>query len=100
MDISDNTFAHTMVKGSSGLGFSVLGGRDAHPDPKKCVVRIKRVFPTGSAAQSGMLFEGDVLLEMNGQKLKDLSCAVSILVHYPISPIDGDVSNICFDLLP
>ena len=80
-DIPDNTFAHSMVKGSSGLGFSVLGGRDAHPDPDKCVVRINRVFPTGPAAQSGMLDEGDVLLEMNSHKLKDLS--ISVRVTYP-----------------
>jgi len=59
-------------KWSSGLGFSVLGGTDVHPDPLRQVVRIKRIFPTGPAAHQGELREGDVILEVNDTMTRGL----------------------------
>ena len=66
------------MKGSSGLGFSVLGMQDVSPgDPSYGVPRIKKIFPLGAAMDSGKLEVGDVILEVNGQPVKDLNHTVS-----------------------
>lgn len=40
------------------------------------LVRIKQLFPGQPAQQSGRIQEGDVLLAINGQSLKELSYPV------------------------
>ncbi|XP_013396442.1 tyrosine-protein phosphatase non-receptor type 13 [Lingula anatina] len=71
---AENTYEVPLIKGSSGLGFSVLGGRGAHPtDPVRCIVRVRKVFPLGPAAASGRLEVGDVILEVNGTKVRGLT---------------------------
>ena len=77
MVIADNTFEVKLQRGSSGLGLSVTGGRDAGPDLLACVLRIKQVFPGGAAAETGEIEEGDVLLEVDGQSLQHMSQSVS-----------------------
>ena len=67
------------MKGSSGLGFSVLGVQDVPiGDPSHGVPRIKKIFPLGAAMDSGKLETGDVILEVNGQSVKDMSHTVSL----------------------
>ena len=74
----DNTFEVDLVKGSSGLGFSVLGVQDVPVgDPSHGVPRIKKIFPLGAAMDSGKLETGDVILKVNDQAVKDMSRADS-----------------------
>lgn len=41
------------------------------------MVRIKRLFPGQPAMESGLLREGDIILSVNNEPLKDLSYQVS-----------------------
>ncbi|KAM3592448.1 uncharacterized protein V6R79_019085 [Siganus canaliculatus] len=70
----DNTKEVTLTKSANGLGFSFLM---CELDPPTrdfgSLVRIKQLFPGQPADQSGMIQEGDVLLAINGQSLKELS---------------------------
>ena len=66
------------MKGTSGLGFSICGGKDASTEPARQAVRLKKVFPHGPAALNTDMQVGDVILEVNGRKLKDLSHNVSV----------------------
>mgnify|MGYP001797663239 CR=1 FL=1 len=68
-------------KGKSGLGFSVLGGKDPlSPDPRLSLVRVKKIFPNGAAAQSEQLQVGDIILRVNGRSVEGLSHSVSTLL--------------------
>lgn len=68
-----------LTKGSSGLGFSVLGGKDPmSPDPRLSLVRVKKIFPLGAAAKSGQLLVGDVILRVNNKSVEGLSHSVSV----------------------
>lgn len=68
------------MKGSYGLGFSTIGGhQDASAKLEERVVRIKRVFPIGPAADSKVIQSGDVILAVNGQSVAGLSHNVSTL---------------------
>ncbi|XP_039991737.1 FERM and PDZ domain-containing protein 2 [Xiphias gladius] len=70
----DNTQEVTLTKSANGLGFSFLM---CELDPPTrdfgSLVRIKQLFPGQPAQQSGRIQEGDVLLAINGQSLKELS---------------------------
>ncbi|KAM9337028.1 FERM and PDZ domain-containing protein 2 [Symphorus nematophorus] len=70
----ENTQEVTLTKSASGLGFSFLM---CELDPPTrdfgSLVRIKQLFPGQPAQQSGRIQEGDVLLAINGQSLKELS---------------------------
>uniref|UniRef100_A0A669B6A2 PDZ domain-containing protein n=1 Tax=Oreochromis niloticus TaxID=8128 RepID=A0A669B6A2_ORENI len=74
---TDNTKEVTLIKNENGLGFSFLM---CELDPPTrdfgSLVRIKQLFPGQPAEQSGRIQEGDVLLAINGQSLKDLSYPV------------------------
>lgn len=75
--LSDNTQEVTLTKNASGLGFSFLM---CELDPPTrdfgSLVRIKQLFPDQPAQHSGRIQEGDVLLAINGQSLKELSYPV------------------------
>lgn len=64
------------MKNERGLGISVYGGIDANV-PYRGLIRIKRIFPNQSAWSTGMLQQGDILLEGNGIKLTGLTNHVS-----------------------
>ncbi|KAI3365066.1 hypothetical protein L3Q82_010183, partial [Scortum barcoo] len=70
----ENTQEVTLTKSAKGLGFSFLM---CELDPPTrdfgSLVRIKQLFPNQPAQQSGRIQEGDVLLAINGQSLKELS---------------------------
>ncbi|KAG7514141.1 FERM and PDZ domain-containing protein 2 [Solea senegalensis] len=70
----ENTQEVTLTKNASGLGFSFLMCEVDPPTREfSSLVRIKELFPGQPAQQSGRIQEGDVLLAINGQSLKELS---------------------------
>ncbi|KAM5148188.1 inaD-like protein [Mantella aurantiaca] len=56
-------------KGRSGLGLSIVGGKDT---PLEAVV-IHEVYEEGAAARDGRLWAGDQILEVNGVDLRNAS---------------------------
>ncbi|XP_073400731.1 inaD-like protein isoform X4 [Dendrobates tinctorius] len=56
-------------KGHSGLGLSIVGGKDT---PLEAVV-IHEVYEEGAAARDGRLWAGDQILEVNGMDLRNAS---------------------------
>ncbi|XP_017166125.1 FERM and PDZ domain-containing protein 2 isoform X1 [Poecilia reticulata] len=70
----ENVKEVTLTKDVNGLGFSFLMCElDPPTQDFSSLVRIKQLFPGQPAEQSGRIQEGDVLLAINGQLLKDLS---------------------------
>ncbi|KAG7275593.1 hypothetical protein CRUP_030627, partial [Coryphaenoides rupestris] len=69
----DNTFEVTLTKGAKGLGFSfIMCDVDPRARALGSVVRVKQLFPQQPAHQNGRIREGDVILAIDGQRLKDL----------------------------
>ncbi|XP_067466135.1 tyrosine-protein phosphatase non-receptor type 13 [Thunnus thynnus] len=69
----ENTHEVVLKKSMSGLGFSFYISQ-LHSGPDRgSVVRIKRLFPGQPAQESGLLREGDVILSVNKEPIKDLS---------------------------
>lgn len=56
-------------KGRSGLGLSIVGGRDTPLD----AIVIHEVYEEGAAARDGRLWAGDQILEVNGVDLRSAS---------------------------
>uniref|UniRef100_A0A6I8MYU8 PATJ crumbs cell polarity complex component n=1 Tax=Ornithorhynchus anatinus TaxID=9258 RepID=A0A6I8MYU8_ORNAN len=56
-------------KGRSGLGLSIVGGRDTPLD----AIVIHEVYEEGAAARDGRLWAGDQILEVNGIDLRNAS---------------------------
>ncbi|XP_054455329.1 FERM and PDZ domain-containing protein 2 [Anoplopoma fimbria] len=84
----DNTHEVTLTKSANGLGFSFLM---CELDPPTrdfgSLVRIKQLFPGQPAQLSGRIQEGDVLLAINGQSLKELSYP-RVLKLFKTSPLE------------
>ncbi|XP_030019311.1 FERM and PDZ domain-containing protein 2 isoform X3 [Sphaeramia orbicularis] len=84
----DNTQEVTLTKNAGGLGFSFLM---CELDPPTrdfgSLIRIKQLFPGQPAEQSGKIQEGDVLLAINGQSLKELSYP-KVLKLFKTSPAE------------
>ncbi|CAL8302779.1 unnamed protein product [Lota lota] len=69
----DNTFEVSLTKGSKGLGFSfIMCDVDPRARELGSVVRIKQLFPNQPAHLNGRIREGDVIVAIDGQPLKDL----------------------------
>ncbi|CAK6961757.1 tyrosine-protein phosphatase non-receptor type 13 isoform X3 [Scomber scombrus] len=84
----DNTQEVTLTKSANGLGFSFLMC-ELEPPTRDfgSLIRIKQLFPGQPAEQSGRIQEGDILLAINGQSLKDLSYP-KVLRLFKTSPPD------------
>ncbi|XP_013873970.1 tyrosine-protein phosphatase non-receptor type 13 isoform X1 [Austrofundulus limnaeus] len=70
---NENTHEVVLRKSSSGLGFSFYISQLCSGADRGTVVRIKRLFPGQPAQESGLLREGDVILSVNKEPVKDLS---------------------------
>lgn len=79
----ENVKEVTLTKDINGLGFSFLMC-ELDPPTKdfSSLVRIKQLFPGQPAEQSGRILEGDVLLAINGQSLKELSYLVCVKLSF------------------
>ncbi|XP_006862542.1 PREDICTED: inaD-like protein [Chrysochloris asiatica] len=68
-------------KGRSGLGLSIVGGKDTPLD----AIVIHEVYEEGAAARDGRLWVGDQILEVNGVDLRNASHeeAITALRHTP-----------------
>uniref|UniRef100_A0A087XFE2 Uncharacterized protein n=1 Tax=Poecilia formosa TaxID=48698 RepID=A0A087XFE2_POEFO len=69
----ENTHEVVLKKSLSGLGFSFYISQLRSGADRGSVVRIKRLFPGQPAQESGQLREGDIILSVNGEHVKDLS---------------------------
>ncbi|GLD60280.1 tyrosine-protein phosphatase non-receptor type 13-like isoform X1 [Lates japonicus] len=69
----ENTHEVVLKKSLSGLGFSFYISQLHSGSDRGSVVRIKRLFPGQPALESGLLREGDVILSVNKERVKDLS---------------------------
>uniref|UniRef100_A0A3P9HDL3 PDZ domain-containing protein n=1 Tax=Oryzias latipes TaxID=8090 RepID=A0A3P9HDL3_ORYLA len=69
----ENTHEVVLKKSLSGLGFSFYISQLCSAADRCSVVRIKRLFPGQPAQESGLLREGDVILAVNNERVKDLS---------------------------
>uniref|UniRef100_A0A3B5LY76 PDZ domain-containing protein n=1 Tax=Xiphophorus couchianus TaxID=32473 RepID=A0A3B5LY76_9TELE len=75
----ENTHEVVLKKSLSGLGFSFYISHLRSGADRGSVVRIKRLFPGQPAQESGQLREGDIILSVNGEHVKDLSYQVEVL---------------------
>ncbi|XP_038268894.1 inaD-like protein isoform X4 [Dermochelys coriacea] len=62
-------------KGRSGLGLSIVGGKDTPLD----AIVIHEVYEEGAAARDGRLWAGDEILEVNGVDLRNASHEEAII---------------------
>lgn len=69
---TDCCFPVQITKSPRGLGLSVSGGVDSNA-AFPGLIRIKRLFPHQVAWSTGMLQQGDILLEANGIPLTGLT---------------------------
>lgn len=77
----ENTHEVVLKKSLSGLGFS-FNISQLHSGPDRgSLVRIKRLFPGQPALESGLLREGDIILSVNKEPVKDLSYQVQMIKH-------------------
>uniref|UniRef100_A0A3Q2DNU1 FERM and PDZ domain containing 2 n=1 Tax=Cyprinodon variegatus TaxID=28743 RepID=A0A3Q2DNU1_CYPVA len=78
-DGEKNTHEVVLKKSLSGLGFSFYISQLRSGADRGSVVRIKRLFPGQPAQESGLLREGDLILSVNREPVKDLSYQVEVL---------------------
>ncbi|KAK7930823.1 hypothetical protein WMY93_007218 [Mugilogobius chulae] len=69
----ENTHNIVLKKSLTGLGFSFYITQLSSGSDRGSLVRIKRLFPGQPALESGLLREGDVILSVNNEPVKDLS---------------------------
>ncbi|KAM4853964.1 cytochrome c oxidase assembly protein COX16 homolog, mitochondrial isoform 3-T3 [Thomomys bottae] len=61
-----------LTRGPLGLGFNIVGGTDQQYVSNDSGIYVSRIKENGAAAQDGRLQEGDKILSVNGQDLKNL----------------------------
>ncbi|XP_060791346.1 tyrosine-protein phosphatase non-receptor type 13 isoform X2 [Neoarius graeffei] len=70
----DNVFEVSLLKNTSGLGFSFSREENVPDEPvSTSMVRVKKLFPGQPAAESGLIRVGDVILRVNQTPLKGLT---------------------------
>ncbi|KAM5273620.1 synaptojanin-2-binding protein [Ctenodactylus gundi] len=61
-----------LTRGPSGLGFNIVGGTDQQYISNDSGIYVSSIKENGAAARDGRLQEGDKILSVNGQDLKNL----------------------------
>ncbi|XP_072485363.1 synaptojanin-2-binding protein [Notamacropus eugenii] len=94
-----------LFRGPSGLGFNIVGGTDQQYVSNDTGIYVSRIKEDGAAAQDGRLQEGDKILSVNGQDLKNLlhqdavdlfrnaGYAVSLKVQHRVQVQNGPVGH-------
>ncbi|XP_075386886.1 synaptojanin-2-binding protein [Tenrec ecaudatus] len=62
----------SLTRGPSGLGFNIVGGTDQQYISNDSGIYVSCIKENGAAALDGRLQEGDKILMVNGQDLKNL----------------------------
>ncbi|XP_044520845.1 synaptojanin-2-binding protein [Gracilinanus agilis] len=94
-----------LFRGPSGLGFNIVGGTDQQYVSNDTGIYVSRIKEDGAAAQDGRLQEGDKILSVNGQDLKNLlhqdavdlfrnaGSAVSLKVQHRVQVQNGPLGH-------
>ncbi|XP_055990388.1 synaptojanin-2-binding protein [Sorex fumeus] len=94
-----------LTRGPSGLGFNIIGGTDQQYVSNDSGIFVSRIKENGAAALDGRLQEGDKILSVNGQDLKNLlhreavdlfrnaGYAVSLRVQHRSQVQNGPIGN-------
>ncbi|KAF7479151.1 Hypothetical predicted protein [Marmota monax] len=89
----------------SGLGFNIVGGTDQQHVSNDSGIYVSRIKENGAAALDGRLQEGDKILSVNGQDLKNLlhrdavdlfrnaGYAVSLRVQHRLQEQNGPIGH-------
>uniref|UniRef100_A0A8C9QIC9 Synaptojanin-2-binding protein n=1 Tax=Spermophilus dauricus TaxID=99837 RepID=A0A8C9QIC9_SPEDA len=94
-----------LTRGPSGLGFNIVGGTDQQHVSNDSGIYVSRIKENGAAALDGRLQEGDKILSVNGQDLKNLlhqdavdlfrnaGYAVSLRVQHRLQEQNGPIGH-------
>uniref|UniRef100_A0A8D2BBC8 Synaptojanin-2-binding protein n=1 Tax=Sciurus vulgaris TaxID=55149 RepID=A0A8D2BBC8_SCIVU len=94
-----------LTRGPSGLGFNIVGGTDQQHVSNDSGIYVSRIKENGAAALDGRLQEGDKILSVNGQDLKNLlhqdavdlfrnaGYAVSLRVQHRLQVPNGPIAH-------
>ncbi|XP_061036960.1 synaptojanin-2-binding protein [Eubalaena glacialis] len=94
-----------LTRGPSGLGFNIVGGTDQQYVSNDSGIFVSRIKENGAAALDGRLQEGDKILSVNGQDLKNLlhqdavdlfrnaGYAVSLRVQHRLQVQNGPIGH-------
>ncbi|XP_036125221.1 synaptojanin-2-binding protein [Molossus molossus] len=94
-----------LTRGPSGLGFNIVGGTDQQYVSNDSGIYVSRIKENGAAALDGRLQEGDKILSVNGQDLKNLlhqdavnlfrnaGYAVSLRVQHRLQAQNGPIGH-------
>lgn len=94
-----------LTRGPSGLGFNIVGGTDQQYVCNDSGIYVSRIKENGAAALDGRLQEGDKILSVNGQDLKNLlhqdavelfrnaGYAVSLRVQHRLQVQNGPIGH-------
>ncbi|XP_076978985.1 synaptojanin-2-binding protein [Tamandua tetradactyla] len=95
----------SLTRGPTGLGFNIVGGTDQQYVSNDSGIFVSRIKENGAAALDGRLQEGDKILSVNGQDLKNLlhqdavnlfrnaGYAVSLRVQHRLQVQNGPVGR-------
>ncbi|XP_044088082.1 synaptojanin-2-binding protein [Neovison vison] len=95
----------SLTRGPSGLGFNIVGGTDQHYVSNDSGIYVSSIKENGAAALDGRLQEGDKILSVNGQDLRNLlhqdavdlfrnaGYAVSLRVQHRLQVQNGPVGH-------
>lgn len=94
-----------LTRGPAGLGFNIIGGTDQQYVSNDSGIYVSSIKENGAVALDGRLQEGDKILSVNGQDLKNLlhqeavdlfrnaGYSVSLRVQHRLQVQNGPIGN-------